>query len=286
MYNELFPAPWEPNFIYAGQIQEEDSILKKIWDAKVELDIAEGDYNQGTADAILDNVSNGLWSEYGVVDATIKYDLPYIAGRVRGEALVTIAEVYATLQAGAATITAGATTAALTTTGQVIPAAGVATLTVEGTIVTSALFAMSANSANRTGEAAGDLIDEIADKFIDTTRVKKQGGIPVKEKTKTENGLYYQSNPKHTPGHVGFNASAGVEPKNSLELFENSVESSIKANHRYTFDSDTNTLHRFFSDGNGTWHWSGSTNQGINSLTSAQIPSDIKKMFNLSKKGW
>ena len=51
-------------------------------------------------------------------------------------------------------------------------------------------------------------------------------------------------------------------------------------------DSTTNTLHRFFNDGNGTWHWSGSTNQGVNSLSANEIPIDIKRLFGLQGKGW
>ena len=59
-----------------------------------------------------------------------------------------------------------------------------------------------------------------------------------------------------------------------------------KPNQRYSYDSTTNTLHRFFNDGNGTWHWSGSTNQGVNSLSANEIPIDIKRLFGLQGKGW
>ena len=114
----------------------------------------------------------------------------------------------------------------------------------------------------------------------------KTSSIPVKDKVRAGNGLDYKSNPKHTPGHQGFKPDAGIEPKNSLELFEKSVASTRKPNQRFTFDSETNTLHRFFNDGNGTWHWSGSTNQGVNSITGDQVPNDIKNYFGLPKKGW
>ena len=110
--------------------------------------------------------------------------------------------------------------------------------------------------------------------------------LPVEEKTTARNGLNYQSNPKHTPGQAGNRPDAGIEPKNSLELFENSVPSSQNPNQRFAFDKETNTLHRFYNDGNGTWHWSGSTNQGANSLTGKQVPNDIKNIFGLPKKGW
>ena len=110
--------------------------------------------------------------------------------------------------------------------------------------------------------------------------------IPVKVKTRASNGLDYQSNPKHTPGQPGNNPNAGIEPKNSLDLFEESVPSTTKPNQRYTYDETTGTLHRFFNDGNGTWHWSGSTNQGSNSLKGTDVPNDIKNTFGLPKKGW
>lgn len=77
----------------------------------------------------------------------------------------------------------------------------------------------------------------------------------------------------------------GIEPQNSLELFGNSVPSTEKPKHRYTYEESTATLHRFFNDGNETWHWSGSTNQGKNSLDLSKVPTDIKKMFKLSMKG-
>ena len=114
----------------------------------------------------------------------------------------------------------------------------------------------------------------------------QRNGVPVKEKTKTSNGLDYQSNSKHTPGQPGNRPNAGIEPKNSLDLFGESVPSTLKPNQRFTYDAETSTLHRFYNDGNGTWHWSGSTNQGANSITGSQVPNDIKNIFGLSKKGW
>lgn len=110
--------------------------------------------------------------------------------------------------------------------------------------------------------------------------------VPVKNRTKSStNGLFYQSNTKHTPGQLGYRPNAGIEPRNSLDLFDKSIPSSTNPNHRYTYDGDT--LHRFFSDRNSeTWHWSGSTNQGANSIKGNQVPNDIKKVFNLPQKGW
>ena len=112
------------------------------------------------------------------------------------------------------------------------------------------------------------------------------------EKHKTADGepLTYKSNPKHTRGQGGNRSDAGIEPKNSFELFENSRASTMKKG-RYTYEESTKTIHRFFSNAEGTeWHWSGSTNQRVNSLKSSQIPPDIlkafKKEFGLKVKGW
>ena len=98
--------------------------------------------------------------------------------------------------------------------------------------------------------------------------------------------MYYQSNTKHTPGLSGNRANAGIEPSNSLELFEKSIESPVDPDARFAYDELTGTLHRFFNDGNGVWHCSGSTNQGRNSLTGDEIPIDIKRLFKLRRKGW
>ncbi|TYQ15992.1 UNVERIFIED_CONTAM: RHS repeat-associated protein [Acetivibrio alkalicellulosi] len=113
-----------------------------------------------------------------------------------------------------------------------------------------------------------------------------KSNIPVKDKTTASNGLDYQSNSKHTLGQPGNRPNAGIEPKNSLDLFGESTPSTQYPELRFTFDIETNTLHRFFNNGNGTWHWSGSTNQGVNSLTGSQVPIDIKRLFNMPKKGW
>ena len=113
-------------------------------------------------------------------------------------------------------------------------------------------------------------------------------GVPVPKRTTASNGLDYESNTKHTPGQPGNRPDAGIEPKNSLDLFGESTPSTKNPKQRYTYEKSTDTLHRFSqTDTNGNlWHWSGSTNQGKNSLTGSQVPNDIKNLFNLRKKGW
>ena len=103
------------------------------------------------------------------------------------------------------------------------------------------------------------------------------------EKHKTADGepLTYKSNSKHTPGQDGNCSDAGIEPRNSFELFEDSIASTEKTGHRYAYEKETDTIHRFFSNAEETeWHWCGSENQGKNSLNITKIPKDIKKTFN------
>ena len=110
--------------------------------------------------------------------------------------------------------------------------------------------------------------------------------LPVEKKVTASNGLEYKSNSKHTPGAQGNRNDAGTEPRNSLKLFEESVLAKNNPNVSFSYDKETGTVHRFFSDKNGVWHWSGSTNQGPNSLKGNQIPIDIKRLFNIKSKGW
>ena len=74
------------------------------------------------------------------------------------------------------------------------------------------------------------------------------------EKHKTADGepLTYKSNSKHTPGQDGNCSDAGIEPRNSFELFEDSIASTEKTGHRYAYEKETDTIHRFFSNAEET----------------------------------
>ncbi|WP_434634720.1 hemagglutinin repeat-containing protein [Chromobacterium sp. CV08] len=114
--------------------------------------------------------------------------------------------------------------------------------------------------------------------------VGKQGSrrLPVPEATVAENGLAYKSNEKHTPGAGGGGAGGaprGIEPRNSLDLFDKSV--GIPGTEaRYTMD-ESGGVHRFFDDNAGTYHWSGSTGDARAPL---KIPERDKAQ--LRKLGW
>jgi len=86
--------------------------------------------------------------------------------------------------------------------------------------------------------------------------------LPIPEPTVASNGLKIESNSKHTPGAQGFRPNAGIEPKNSLELFGDSV--SIDVNKaRYSMGVN-GSIHRYFPDNTGTYHLSGSAGDSKN----------------------
>ncbi|MBK4717129.1 hypothetical protein J0B02_17555 [Enterobacteriaceae bacterium YMB-R22] len=108
--------------------------------------------------------------------------------------------------------------------------------------------------------------------------------MPVPEPVKASNGLVYQSNSKHTLGGLGNRPNAGIEPKNSLSLFENSISLTVKGKEskaRYTMDSNGD-IHRFSPDNTGGFHWSGSTADPKNKL---ELPNDIRAALR-KQEGW
>ncbi|WJY17240.1 VENN motif pre-toxin domain-containing protein [Pectobacteriaceae bacterium CE90] len=110
----------------------------------------------------------------------------------------------------------------------------------------------------------------------------KGNALPTSQATAAQNGLSYQSNPKHTPGQQGYSYKAGTEPNNSIDLFGSSIISGKK---RYAKDADGN-VHQFTNTNDGTWHWSGSTGDKSAPLNKNTIPSDVKKQLDLPRKGW
>lgn len=113
------------------------------------------------------------------------------------------------------------------------------------------------------------------------SRGSQGSAIPVPIPQKAKNGYSYQSNPKHTPGTKDFGGSrAGIEPKNSFELFEHSISLS-GAKKRFSMDKDGN-VHQFMSDGTDTYHWAGSTADKRNPLTlDNKVKSELRK-----QQGW
>jgi filamentous hemagglutinin len=110
----------------------------------------------------------------------------------------------------------------------------------------------------------------------------KGSPLPTPEPTLASNGLVYKSNPKHTQGQPGNRPNAGVEPPNSMQLFENSIASSKTYGNkevRFAVDEKGN-IHRFEGT-NGEFHWNGSTGDVNNPLTGKQVPNDVQKQFGV-----
>jgi filamentous hemagglutinin len=105
--------------------------------------------------------------------------------------------------------------------------------------------------------------------------------LPIPEQVTADNGLEVKSNSKHTPGVDGNRSNAGTEPRNSLDLFNSSVPSGDGV--RYAIDSKGN-INRFFSDGNGVYHWSGATGDSSAPLNISKIPIDVKRILGFKGK--
>lgn len=109
--------------------------------------------------------------------------------------------------------------------------------------------------------------------------------LPIPEPIIASNGFKVESNTKHTPGAPGFRPNAGIEPKNSMDLFEHSIATK-DPKVRLSIDNDGN-IHRFFNtskDGTGTYHWSGSSGDGKNALGNRELGSFNKEIKELKGK--
>lgn len=117
--------------------------------------------------------------------------------------------------------------------------------------------------------------------YIMTMASGDRNRMPIPETVTADNGLQVQSNPKHTPGMSGNNPNAVTEPNNSLELFNNSVQG--RGNSRYAIDENGN-INRFSNDGNGVYHWSGSTGDSKTPLDVSSIPIGVRRDLGFKGK--
>lgn len=111
--------------------------------------------------------------------------------------------------------------------------------------------------------------------------IKKCGPDSSTNKEKSD----AQAETKHTAGQFGNRPNAGIEPQDSLKLFEQSVSSSKQYPNkevRFAVDSNGN-VHRFEGT-NGEYHWNGSSGDTKNPLTGKQIPSDVQKQLGVKIK--
>jgi hypothetical protein len=157
----------------------------------------------------------------------------------------------------------------------------------DGVLINPAAPPVNAGSNNTGGN---QIIDPKPGSNVITTPIAAPQGpnimmsdsrTPVPQVTAApNNGLPYESNDKHTPGTNGYDPKGGIEPRNSFDLFGNSV-AHINANNgketRYTVDAN-GEIHRFSNDGNGIWHWSGSSADVNNPLAGNAIPTEIRRL--------
>ena len=118
----------------------------------------------------------------------------------------------------------------------------------------------------------------------DPARVPQQGSaIPYAKPVEATNGLTYKSNPKHTSGYGGQNGNldAGLEPLNSLQLFEKSVATTSQgSNKRFVVDAN-GVVNQFSLTKGTTYHWSGTIKK---SEYASKIPSEVRKKLGVAGK--
>lgn len=112
----------------------------------------------------------------------------------------------------------------------------------------------------------------------------KSSALPVPTPRKSSvNGETYTSNAKHTLGQAArSDPNAGIEPRNSFELFE---QSKVSGRQRFTID-DKGAVHRFMNNNTAEgWHWAGSTSDKRNplELTNKQ-KAELQKIYPEHKK--
>lgn len=112
----------------------------------------------------------------------------------------------------------------------------------------------------------------------------KSSALPVPTPRKSSvNGETYTSNAKYTLGQAArSDPNAGIEPRNSFELFE---QSKVSGRQRFTID-DKGAVHRFMNNNTAEgWHWAGSTSDKRNplALTNKQ-KAELQKIYPEHKK--
>jgi hemagglutinin/hemolysin-like protein len=97
-----------------------------------------------------------------------------------------------------------------------------------------------------------------SDYIIEATKPSAKGKLV---NTKTQ---YYENPGHHDPkggGNVGYNSTKSVLPENHIELWNKSVIVKSDPKNRWAVETkNSKTIyHRFQDDGNGNFHWNGST---------------------------
>lgn len=93
----------------------------------------------------------------------------------------------------------------------------------------------------------------------------------------------YENPGHHDPKATNFNKEKSVLPENHIELFEKSVLGPDGNRWTKVGAGKKSVYHRFQDDGNGKWHWNGSSNAMLknnkpNPIKEQNIPIEIKRL--------
>jgi hypothetical protein len=115
-------------------------------------------------------------------------------------------------------------------------------------------------------------------RFTDQNYLKEAVSRTNSIKDKGGNYLIYENPGHHDPngGRLPYNKTKSVLPQNHENLWLQSKADPKNSNIRWTKEGQGKkaTYHRFQSDGNGTWHWNGSSNGETKAGESRQIPNN------------
>ena len=144
----------------------------------------------------------------------------------------------------------------------------------KGDRIPDTVLAAKSHQKNDFGTSKGQGVES----SIPVPQAISINSIKIKNPDKTVSETTYKSNPKHTPGQLGFKFDAGIEPKNSVQLIESSVQIGKQ---RFAID-DKGHIHRYMGGDrkNEPWHWAGSTSDKKNPLSlTSQQKAGIKKAY-------
>ena len=93
----------------------------------------------------------------------------------------------------------------------------------------------------------------------------------------------YENPGHHDPNNPNFNKTKSVLPSNHKELFDGSTLGKDGNRWKVEGTGKKKVFHRFQDDGNGNWHWNGSTNSKKadgtnNSISPNNVPIEIKRL--------
>lgn len=121
----------------------------------------------------------------------------------------------------------------------------------------------------------------VSDYIVESTKPSTKGKLV---KTKTQ---YYENPGHHDPkggGKVRYNSTKSVLPENHIQLWQKSIIVKSDPKNRWATEikNGQTIYHRFQDDGNGNFHWNGSTDGKTasgqdRSIKITDVPSEVKR---------